>query len=244
MVGMDKEKNNNLLVLVLGGLLVVATFFVGRLSSQVELLKGKESVKGADVVKETGQLPAPDLSLAGLKDVAVGLDLDMNEFNRCLDEGDFEDLVKTDADLAESFGIGGTPTFVINGYVLVGAVPQEKFEVLIEAILRGEEDEYLEENPNMKEKVEIGLRGDNLRGEKGAEIEMVEFSDFECPFCTRAYPTVKALLEKYEGKLVFEYRHLPLGMHVNAQKVAEAVECAGSQGKFWEMHDALFEAGM
>jgi protein-disulfide isomerase len=79
------------------------------------------------------------------------------------------------------------------------------------------------------------------RGNKNAEITMIEFSDFECPFCTRAQPTVEKILQEYDGKIKHVYAHLPLSFHPNAEKAAEASECAADQGKFWEYHNLLFE---
>lgn len=76
------------------------------------------------------------------------------------------------------------------------------------------------------------------------QIEMVEFSDFQCPYCQRFYQeTYKELKAKYidTGKVKFTFRHYPLPFHASAQKAAEASECAGSQGKFFEYHDVLFE---
>ena len=84
-------------------------------------------------------------------------------------------------------------------------------------------------------------KDNHIRGDFNAEITLVEFSDFECPFCERHYPTVNKILSEYEGKVRLVYKHFPLGFHKNAQKAAEASECAAEQGKFWEYHDKLFE---
>ena len=70
---------------------------------------------------------------------------------------------------------------------------------------------------------------------------MVEFSDFQCPYCSRALPTVNQVLNEYGDKMLFAYKHFPLTqIHPLAQKAAEASECARDQGKFWEFHDKLF----
>lgn len=83
---------------------------------------------------------------------------------------------------------------------------------------------------------------DHIRGNKNAKITMIEYSDFECPFCQRHAPTLQQVIDQYEGDVRLVYRHLPLSsIHPNAQKAAEASECAADQGKFWEMHDKLFE---
>lgn len=89
--------------------------------------------------------------------------------------------------------------------------------------------------------VSIDTSKDYVRGAKNAAIMLVEYSDFECPFCKKHFPTMNQLLKEYEGKIGFVYKHYPLPFHKNAQKAAEATECSGEQGKFWEMHDKLFE---
>ena len=81
------------------------------------------------------------------------------------------------------------------------------------------------------------------KGPDGAPVTIVEFSDYECPFCVRAEPTVRDLLAKYPGKIRLVYRDYPLPMHPKAPKAAEAAHCAGDQGKYWEMHDKLFTPG-
>ncbi len=80
------------------------------------------------------------------------------------------------------------------------------------------------------------------RGPDDAPITIVEFSDYQCPFCRRAEPTVEEVLARYEGKVRFVYRHFPLDrIHPQARGASEAAACADQQGKFWEYHAALFE---
>jgi len=88
---------------------------------------------------------------------------------------------------------------------------------------------------------------DTVKGDPNAPVTIVEWSDFECPFCERFYQQTLGLIEKEyidTGKVNMVYRDFPLSFHENAQKAAEAAECAGEQGKFWEMHDSLFENGV
>lgn len=74
-----------------------------------------------------------------------------------------------------------------------------------------------------------------------AQVRIVEFGDFQCPACAVAHPTVKQVLEEYGDRVNFVFRHFPLPQHRNAIAAAIASEAAGLQGKFWEMHDKLFE---
>ena len=80
----------------------------------------------------------------------------------------------------------------------------------------------------------------NFAGPENATVTVIEFSDFECPFCGKAAPTVKQVKEQYGDRIRFVYKHFPLPSHSTAPKAAEAAECAGDQGKFWEMHDKMF----
>jgi protein-disulfide isomerase len=83
---------------------------------------------------------------------------------------------------------------------------------------------------------------DHVRGDKNAPVTVIEYSDYECPFCSRFHPTMIQLVNEYKGKVRWVYRHFPLSsIHPSAQKAAEAAECAAEQGKFWEMSDKMFE---
>jgi protein-disulfide isomerase len=79
------------------------------------------------------------------------------------------------------------------------------------------------------------------RGPENARITLVEFSDFQCPFCSKAHDTVEQVMQSYPGKVRLVFRHFPLDFHKNAAKAAEAAMCANEQGKFWEYHDVLFK---
>lgn len=79
------------------------------------------------------------------------------------------------------------------------------------------------------------------KGPANAPVTIVEFSDFECPFCARLIPTLDQVTAKYGDKVRVVFRQFPLAMHANAQKAAEASLCANDQGKFWQMHDAMFQ---
>jgi len=90
-------------------------------------------------------------------------------------------------------------------------------------------------------KVQVAYDPARLRGNPWAPVIIVEFADFQCPFCRQAEPTLKDLLAKYEGRVSLAYRDYPLrGIHAQGQSAAEASRCAGEQGKFWEYHDLLF----
>jgi protein-disulfide isomerase len=83
---------------------------------------------------------------------------------------------------------------------------------------------------------------DHVAGPGDAPVTLVEYGDYECPHCGRAHPVVKRVQRELGSQLRFVFRHFPLAeAHPHAQLAAQAAEAAGAQGKFWEMHDMLFE---
>jgi formate-nitrite transporter family protein len=84
---------------------------------------------------------------------------------------------------------------------------------------------------------------DHVDGPDRAELELVMYGDFQCPYCTAAYPIVERVRDQLGPRLLFAFRHFPLhDIHPLAQRAAEASEAAASQGAFWEMHDRMYES--
>lgn len=103
------------------------------------------------------------------------------------------------------------------------------------------ETELPEEEPAPTARAEVSADDDPVKGPNSAKVTIIEFSDFQCPFCGRAQATLNQIQDTYGDDVKFVFRDFPLGFHENAQKSAEAAECAHEQGKFWEYHDLLFE---
>jgi protein-disulfide isomerase len=92
-------------------------------------------------------------------------------------------------------------------------------------------------------RVSVELDHAPLRGPADAPVTIVEFSDFQCPFCRRVQPVIQQLRQRYAKQVNWRFKDLPLiSIHPGAQSAAEAARCAGEQGKFWEYRDALFQA--
>jgi protein-disulfide isomerase len=84
--------------------------------------------------------------------------------------------------------------------------------------------------------------GDHIQGDEQAPVVLVEYGDYECPHCGHAYPIVKQVQKHFGKRLGFVFRNFPLSeMHPNAEAAAESAEFAAAQGRFWEMHDGIFE---
>ena len=89
--------------------------------------------------------------------------------------------------------------------------------------------------------VPVVTADDHIRGDVNAPITIIEYSDFECPFCSQFHPTMQQVMTDYDGQVRWIFRHFPLSFHPDALPAANAAECAGEQGRFWEYGDALFE---
>ena len=85
---------------------------------------------------------------------------------------------------------------------------------------------------------------DHVEGPERAELELVMYGDFQCPYCTAAYPIVRRIRDQLGGRLLFAFRNFPLReIHPLAERAAEAAEAAAAQGAFWQMHDRMYESG-
>jgi protein-disulfide isomerase len=94
-----------------------------------------------------------------------------------------------------------------------------------------------------KSKLTLPIAGrDHLQGSIDAPLLLLEYGDFECPYCGAAYPEIKKVQKKLGNRLCFAFRNFPLvNSHPHAEHAAEAAEAAGAQGRYWEMHDMLYE---
>lgn len=91
----------------------------------------------------------------------------------------------------------------------------------------------------------VDEKNDHIKGPKNAKITIVEYSDFECPYCQKFHnETLAQVMTTYKNDVRLVYRHFPLDFHKQAMPAALASECASEQGKFWEMHDLLFQEGV
>lgn len=166
------------------------------------------------------------------------------KFNACLDGGEKADKVYADLQFGESLGVQGTPALFIDGYMIAGAYPYEAVKIVLDAVLAGQVPSWDEEMYGPLNKVNIPELGNVVwYGNKNAKVTLLEFSDFQCPYCQRFAETVNQVLDNYGDQVRLAFYNFPLSsIHPQAQKASEAFECAVAQSEQlgWEMHDALF----
>jgi protein-disulfide isomerase len=182
------------------------------------------------------------LTRADLLGYAKLLGLDLAAFQQALDNHTYRPIIERDLAEAAALGVTTTPTFFVNGRRLVGPQGYASLGAVIESLLAGipldkrVREEIVAAGPAQQ----IDLAHAPTRGPATAPISLVEFSDFECPFCAQTAPVVRQLLLAYPSQLRFAFKHYPLPMHKESPLAHEASLAAADQGKFWEMHDLLF----
>jgi protein-disulfide isomerase len=201
-----------------------------------------------------------NLTKADLLKYAKQLKLDMAKFKQALDKGTYKKQV--DADFA--FGnkiakVQGTPYFSLRTAkytrVVEGAYPLSHFRPILDALLAGkkpppkpadsddsgDQDQQGQQPPaKPKGPVTINLKGAPSFGPAKAKVTIVEFSDFECPYCSEGASLMNRLKKAFGKKVRFVFKHLPLPFHKDAHLAAQASMAAHAQGKFWAYHDKLF----
>ena len=183
------------------------------------------------------------LTRADLLGYAKALGLDLAAFQYALDNHTYRPIVERDLAEAAGLGVTTTPTFFVNGRRLVGPQGYASLGAVIESLLAGippdkrVQAEIVAAGPVQQ----INLTRAPTRGPATAPVSLVEFSDFECPFCAETAPVVRQLLLAYPTQVRFAFKHYPLPMHKDSPLAHEAALAAGDQGKFWEMHDLLFQ---
>lgn len=229
---------------------IPAAVFIGAIIISISILMhggiikiGKTPVPQAAPAAAPAQPQAPQAKteadiVTNLKSYAAKLGLDQNKFNSCLDSGQKASLVTTDLNEGSSLGVNGTPAFFVNGRLVSGAVPFSEFKKVIDEEIDGTAG-------NITDRKTVGVGDLPILGNSGAKVTIVEFSDYQCPFCARFYTQTEGTLKKEyidTGKAKFYYRDFPLiQIHPGAQKGAEAARCAGDQNKYWEYHNLVFE---
>ena len=180
------------------------------------------------------QVSAPEEAFV---DLATSLGLDSDAFSTCLADEKNATAVQTDVDEATSLGADSTPFFFINGFPVPGAQPYDLFDYAIGLAAQGTlADAYVPPDPS--------LENVNSIGDPNAPVTIIEYTDYQCPFCSRHFTnTFGQIKEKYidTGAVYYIFKDFPLtSIHPQAVKAAEAARCAGEQDAYLAMHDQLF----
>ena len=201
----------------------------------------------------------------------LGLNVDKWKNDMAQNRARYDQQIQADQAEAAKYGARGTPAFFINGRPLSGAQPFDAFQKVIDeeigvaekALRAGAKPESLYATlipecqgwrgrsrgpkpppfqlPDPKIVYKVMPGNSPQKGPAGAKVTIIEFSDFQCPFCSRVVPTLKKLHETYPNDVRVIFKHNPLSFHEDANLAAQATIAAEEQGKFWEMHDKLFE---
>jgi protein-disulfide isomerase len=213
----------------------------------------------------TNQTKLDDASLEGY---AKEAGVNVAKWKEDMKKPQYADLITKEQGEAAALGASGTPTFFINGRKLVGAMPIDQFKTVIDqeytkadGLVRSgtpRDQVYAKvmatagsaapaapapaapgPPPATAKKIEFPPDAP-MKGSKTAKVTIVEWSDYQCPFCGRVEPTIKQVEDKYGKDVRIVWRNQPLPFHPNAKPAAIAAMAAGDQGKFWEYHDKLF----
>lgn len=243
----------NFSLLLIIGLFFAGGFFFGSVWTERGFYRNQDGSKTAGAVNNPGAQPTqptqptapsgPDLSIPTMVAAAADQGLNSEELESCINSGEMADAVAEDMDGASAVGISGTPTTVVmvNGTpaeTIPGALPYAQVKTILDKYLDGGEvsaESSLEGVPPVTD-------ADHYQGPQDAQIVLVEYSDFECPFCKNFHPTMNQVMSEYNN-VAWVYRHYPLAFHPQAQKAAEAAECVAQQvgdEAFWQFTDTLF----
>ena len=202
---------------------------------------------------------SPQLDADTLERYAQEIGLDVERWKRDQNDPKVAATIQRDMDLATNLNVSGTPAFFVNGRRLPGgAAPLDAFSNLIdeelnkaEAMVRGgvpasQVYARMQERavasaipPPVVKKVDVPADSPSF-GPAMAKVTIVEWSDFQCPYCARAAPMVEQIRQAYPKDVRFVFRHYPLPMHPDAPLAARAGVAAQAQGKFWQMHDWMY----
>lgn len=193
----------------------------------------------------------PKLSDNDLKGYAKEIGLDTEKFNSCLDSNKYQTKVDGDVMYADEVGVAGTPGFFVNGHYIDGLISYSEFKEVLDFELSGGDWQNAPAsiaNSATSYQLDIDISDSQTKGNKDAKVTLVEFSDFECPYCNQYFHESEAqIMKDYvdTGKVFYVFKNYPVILaHPHSYKAAEAGECAADQGKFWEMHDAMFNSSV
>lgn len=229
-------------------------------------LNGKDSYWEAhgiffDTQSEWGGRLPQDQQDDVLVKLMEGIGVNGSDLRDCLQNGRYVADVQAGMEEGRQLGLTGTPSFFINGYPLVGALPYDVFEQAIklaedgklaQVLAEGQQQQADEANARAaaelaaNQPVSISIGDAPSKGDPNAPVTIVEYSDYQCPFCARHASSTMLSLQSYidSGQVYYVFKDFPLdSIHPQAQKAHEAARCARELNgieSYWQMHDILF----
>jgi protein-disulfide isomerase len=182
---------------------------------------------------------------------AADIGLDIPDFEKCFNVDRYRGQINEDLAVGQASGVTGTPSFLINNQLFVGAQPTKEFLGAVDIVQNGGQlASVVAANPEPQPAVAPtpAIISNNFAGELGdpsAPITIVEFTDYQCPYCSRhSLETLPQIVEKLidSGQVYYQIKDLPLEqLHPNARLAAAAARCAGDEDEYWSMHDLIFD---
>jgi protein-disulfide isomerase len=187
--------------------------------------------------------------------IAEELDLDLRDFNDCLSSGRYDAAIEANLQEGSRLGVTGTPSFFVSGYPIRGAQPYDLFDYAIGLAEEGTLADAYEQPAQQQaqatpaappEPVDVPIEDAVFAmGDADAPVVIVEYTDFQCPFCSRHHlQTLPQIISDYveSGLVLYVFKDFPLtSIHPQAVVAAEAARCAADQEQYLPMHDMLFE---
>ena len=202
------------------------------------------------------------------RDLAESIGADMDAYDACIEANEKAAIIAQGLEDGRTIGFTGTPSFQFvneatgESYTLVGAQPYDVFAQWMDTLLAGgapADPAAQQQQPEPQgipfwataeglapdpDRPGYTVAGDQYRGNLDAPVVVVEYSDFQCPYCRRHTLDTQPVLDEQfveTGDILWVFKHFPLSIHPQAPLAGAAAECAAEQGAFWEMHEALFE---
>ena len=179
------------------------------------------------------------LSMNDFDEYAAQLGLNEEEFHRAIRSPLLAKQIDADVQEGQKLGVTGTPTLIVDGHIVVGAQSYVSLKHIILSELAGKPWKKTESSSPQPANVDIS--NSPVRGQPNAPVTLIEFSDFECPYCARAVYPIKQLLDSNGGNVRWAFKNFPLEFHHDAELAHVAALAARKQGRFWQMHDLIFE---
>ena len=179
------------------------------------------------------------LQRTDLSEYAKQLHLDMTKFESALDTHAYRSQIRESVAEGRALGVTATPTFFIKGQKVEGAQSLEFLQDRVRAALEVDQPHDPKSAPASKGTA-VTVADAPVRGSPDAPVTIVEYADFQCPFCASARSSIDQVLREYPGRVKLVYKSFPLDFHADSRLAHQAALAADRQGKFWEMHDLIF----